>query len=372
MTGLHGGQALREDPWLRLLTLWLPPLGTLFFLAVFAQGVPRDLPLAVVNQDPGNASRELVRALDASPGLAVYREYRSRAPARRALRRGEVLATVVIPEDFAAHLRQGRSPRLAAFENTQYLLAGKFIGSALVDAVGDYSARAGAALRLAHGDPAPRVALAVKAVRPQVVSLFNPVMSYARFLVTAIVPALWQVLLVVATVLVVFWRLRRAPLPARPGPRLAALASALAPVGLAFWLQGLLMLALFGLLLDWQPAGGLLWLWLGLALTVLAVQAMAVLIVALLPEPLHALSVCAAYLAPAFAFMGITFPRADMNTLAWWWGALMPSTHYMNLQVAVADHAAPFATLWPSLAALLLFLVPLPLSVRALPGGGDR
>ncbi|QJX01432.1 hypothetical protein HML84_00410 [Alcanivorax sp. IO_7] len=56
MAGLHGGQALREDPWLRLLTLWLPPLGTLFFLAVFAQGVPRDLPLAVVNLDPGSAS----------------------------------------------------------------------------------------------------------------------------------------------------------------------------------------------------------------------------------------------------------------------------------------------------------------------------
>ena len=365
-----GGQALREDPWLRLLSLWLPPLATLLFLAIFAQGVPRDLPLAVVNLDPGSASRELMRALDASPGLAVYREYRSLADARVALRRGEVLATLVIPEDFAAHLRQGRSPRLAAFENTQYLLAGKFIGSALVDAVGDYSARAGAALRLSHGDPAPRVALAVKAVRPQVVSLFNPAMSYARFLVTAIAPAMWQVLLVVATVLAVFWRLRRAPLPAGTGARLKALAATLGPLGLVFWLQGLLTLALFVTFLDWQPAGSWAWLALGLALTVLAVQAMAVMIVALMPEPLHALSACAAYLAPAFAFMGITFPRADMNTLAWWWGALMPSTHYMDLQVAVADHAAPFITLWPALAALLLFLVPLPLSARALPEGG--
>ena len=365
-----GGQALREDPWLRLLSLWLPPLATLLFLAIFAQGAPRDLPLAVVNLDPGGASRALIRALDASPGLAVHREYRSLAGARVALRRGEVLATLVIPEDFAAHLRQGRSPRLAAFENTQYLLAGKFIGSALVDAVGDYGARAGAALRLAHGDPAPRVALAVKAVRPQVVSLFNPAMSYARFLVTAIAPAMWQVLLVVATVLVVFWRLRRAPLPAGNGARLKAMTSTLAPLGLVFLLQGLLMLALFAVFLEWQPAGGWGWLLLGLALTVLAVQAMAVLIVALMPEPLHALSACAAYLAPAFAFMGITFPRADMNTLAWWWGALMPSTHYMELQVAVADHAAPFATLWPPLVALLLFLAPLPLSVRALPGGG--
>jgi len=141
----------------------------------------------------------------------------------------------------------------------------------------------------------------------------------------------------------------------------------MAPVSLILWLQGLVMLGMFSVFLGWRPQGNILWLAAGMALMVLAVQSMATLILSLVANKVRALSLCAAYLAPAFAFMGMTFPRGDMNMLARWWGNLMPSTHYMELQVAVADHGASLHTLALPLAALLVFLLPLALAIPALP-----
>ena len=364
---ITGWQALREQPWLLALVVWLPPLMTLLFIAVFETGSPQAMPVGVVDLDHSNTSRALLRHLDASPALDVQHPFPSALEGADALHRGEVLALLIIPRHYGRDLLRGTSPEVTAFYNSQYLLAGKFISSALTSAGMAYAAQAGVALRLGQGQDLPEAVAAAAPMRPQITSLYNPGMSYARFLVTSIAPALWQILIVVATVLALCWRLEQARLAPTAAPRARALWHLLAPIALVLWLQGVIMLGLFHYALGWSPEGSVIWLLAGMALMVLAVQAMATLILALVADKIRALSLCAAYLAPAFAFMGITFPRGDMNVLAWAWGGLMPSTHYMALQVAVADHGAPLTTLLPSLLALALFLLPLPLAIRALP-----
>src|SRR5690606_27523133 len=116
---------------------------------------------------------------------------------------------------------------------------------------------------------------------------------YTRFLVTAIAPAMWQLLVVIATVLLLHWRLQ-APLPAATGPRLRALWQALWPVSLLFWGQALLMLGLFRWLVDWTVAGNVLIWAAALGLLVLAVPSMAALLVARLPAVRRARSIGAA------------------------------------------------------------------------------
>ncbi|MCH8498178.1 MAG: ABC transporter permease [Marinobacter sp.] len=364
---LTGWQALREQPWLLALVVWLPPLMTLLFVAVFETGAPQAMPVGVVDMDHSHQSRALQRHLGASPALDLMHPFPSALAGAEALHRGEVLALLIIPRDYGRDLLRGTSPQVTAFYNSQYLLAGKFIASAMTSAGMAYAAQVGVTLRLGQGQDLPAAVAAAAPMRPQITSLYNPGMSYARFLVTSIAPALWQILIVVATVLALCWRLEQSTLPRQPAQRCGALWRLLSPIALTLWLQGVLMLAIFHYALGWSPAGHPLWLPAGLALMVLAVQSMATLILALVSDKVRALSLCAAYLAPAFAFMGITFPRGDMNTLAWAWGGLMPSTHYMALQVAVADHGAPAITLLPPLLMLALFLVPVPLAIRALP-----
>lgn len=362
-----GWQALRCQPWLLALVVWLPPVMTLAFIALFASGTPNSLPVGVVDLDHTSESRLFQRHLDASPALVLDHPYPSAYEGSQALQRGDILALVIIPPEFGRDLRLSISPKSVAFYNSQYLLAGKFIASALTQVSFSFSAEAGVALRLGQGYAMPEAIASAAPVRPQITALYNAGMSYALFLVTSIMPALWQILIVAASVLALCWRLERAPLPTNFGERSLTLWQLMAPIALVFWLQGLLMLGLFHLFLGWTPEGNVLWLVAGMALMVLAVQSMATLILSLVADKIRALSLCAAYLAPAFAFMGITFPRGDMNMLARFWGNLMPSTHYIELQVAVADHGAKLDALLPPLAMLLVFLAPLALAIHALP-----
>lgn len=362
---MSGWRALREQAWLAALVIWLPPLLTMLFIAVFSTGVPRELPIGIVDLDHGAEARALQRQLDASPALDLAFRYPSLPEGVEDLRSGAILALLVIPSEFSADLRRALSPQVTLFYNGQFLLSGKFTASAVAGAVADFSVRRAVALRLAQGQQLPNAVVATAPIQPQITPLYNPSMSYTRFLVTAIAPAMWQLLVVIATVLLLHWRLQ-APLPAATGPRLRALWQALWPVSLLFWGQALLMLGLFRWLIDWTVAGNVLILAVALGLLVLAIQSMAALIVALIPDVTPALSICAAYLAPAFAFMGVSFPRGDMSSLANLWGSLMPSTHYIQLQIAVADQAAPWGALWPSFLALLAFLLPLPLAIRLL------
>lgn len=366
-SSLTGWRGLREQPWILAVAVWLPPLVTLLFIAVFVTGSPQALSIGVVDLDHSQQSRALQRLLNANPALELGHSYPSAQEGSKALKQGEILALVIIPTHFNRDLIRGTSPEVTAFYNSQYLLAGKFIASALSQTSFSFAARSGLALRLGQGQSLPQAMAGAAPLRPQITSLYNPGMSYARFLVTSIAPAAWQILIVVSTVLLLGWRLEKAPLPDGFGPRCHACYRLLGLLFLVLWLQGLIMLVLFQSWLGWDPEGNVFWLMVGMALMVLAVQSMAILILAVLPNTVRALSICAAYLAPAFAFMGITFPRGDMNALAWTWGGLMPSTHYMELQVAVADHGAGLAVLLPPLFILLLFLLPLPLAIHSLP-----
>ena len=360
------GRSLYRQPWLLAVVVWLPPVLFVLLISIFRMGTPQSLPVGVVNLDHSHESHTLERQLDASPGLSLQRSYPSASAGVNALQQTEILALIIIPNNFGRDLRLSISPTVTAFYNNQYLLSGKFINSSLISASMDLAARTGVGLRVSHGQNILEAAASAVPIRPQVTSLYNPNMSYARFLVTSISPALWQILIVIATVLALSRLLENQRLPDASLARGKYIASALAPISLLLWFQGLLMLWLFYHYLGWRPSGNVLWLFIGLALTVLSVQSMSVLIVALVKDRVKAMSVSAAYLAPAFAFMGITFPRGDMNAIAWAWGGLMPSTHYMKLQVDIADHGASLFAIFSSLSALLLFLLVLPFALALL------
>src|SRR5690606_41279965 len=62
---------LRAEPWGLALSAWVPLLALALLAWMFTAGVPRELPVAVVDHDNSAVSRELVRSLDAVPGLRV-------------------------------------------------------------------------------------------------------------------------------------------------------------------------------------------------------------------------------------------------------------------------------------------------------------
>ncbi len=332
---------------LLILPLALPAL----LLLVFVERVPEGLPMAVVDADHSAASRQLVQALNAAPGLSVRLQLADPGEAGRALQRGEVYAVIIIPADFARDLMRAEQPRLQLFYNRQTLTAGNLVLREVRTAV----ATLGIGLGLAQG--------VLPAVLVDTHALFNPGLDFGRFLALPLAVALLHLLMVIVAIDVTGRELKDGSAGdwlAAAGSAPTALAAKLMPHALWFALYGLLILALMLRLLGLEVQGSVGVLMLGWVGLVLASFGLGVFLVGLLGNLRLATSIASVLISPAFAYSGMTFPTAAMSGFAAFWSQALPLGHFLHLQAGQVALAAPPATARLHLLALLLFaLAPL-------------
>lgn len=98
---------LRRDKRSMVLAFVLPVLLLLFFGYAITWDV-RDIPLAVLDEDRGQRSRELIDALEGSTYFSVAEYMTSRQGIDRRLATGGVSGVLIIPPDFTQNLASGR------------------------------------------------------------------------------------------------------------------------------------------------------------------------------------------------------------------------------------------------------------------------
>ena len=348
---------LGKDPWLFGLVTWLPPL--LFFLIwlIMSAGIARNLPVGVVDLDNSSLSRALIRHYDATSALNTDTGFTDLLQGGAALRAGRIYALVVLPADLEKMTRLGRTVQVSAFVNSQFLLIARIINSALLQAHTSFTTKVEIAQNLGRGSMV--VDLAVSRALPittQITPLFNGGGNYAQFLVAAILPAVWQILMVAATVLALSGEQQRQGLQVWLGAApLRALLAKLLVLATLFSLHGLLFLWFMFILLDWPMHGNWTLLLLAQAMTVAASIAAASLFFFLTQDAARGLSLAAAYTAPGLAFMGVTFPVSDMPLGAQVWRSLLPISHYIEIQLAQVNSGAPLSLAMPQLLHLCFF-----------------
>jgi len=351
---------LVNDPWLISLVTWLPPLLFLMIYAIFSQGMARNLPVGVVDLDHSTLSRSLIRYYDASPTVTITGHYPSAREGATAMRAGEIYGLIIISADTQKNTTLGRSPQVELFYNSQFLLIGKQIKSAILQAHTTAVARIDTLKNLNLNGSVPGQALArAVPVGTQATPLFNSNSNYAQFLVSAIIPALWQIFMVMTTVLSMAAELRRDGLSAWLKDRpVRALIEKMAPYTLLFWLQGILFLLTLFVAIGWPMHGHLGFIIICQLVTVIASQCAGAFIFFLSRDAARGLGLAAAYCAPGLAFMGVTFPTTDMTLLAKIWRSLLPISHYMDIQIAQANYGASPVLCLPQLQSLGLFIIP--------------
>lgn len=358
-------QILRRDKWLFSCLTWVPILLAVTMWGVFSAGIARELPIGVVDLQHSQLSRKMIQSLDASSTLSVDYHYTSATEAKNAMIEGDIYAYAVIPPQFDQDILLHRQPQLSVFFNSQYILVAKLINSAVAQSQGYFDAQLEAMGNLAKGNTTTLAAIGQAVpVSTQITALFNRNTNYAQFLVTAIVPAIWQICVVVSTILILAAHFRIygngnnsfAFLGDRPFTRLSKILGQYIPL---FMAQGALFLIWFYVLLDWPMEGSYVVMLLAQFVTTIACIIMGALFFFLSMDPARAMSFAGAFTAPSFAFMGITFPVSDMNALAHAWRGLLPITHYIEVQVDQASYGASAAqsigSLWP----MIGYIIPL-------------
>lgn len=351
----------RARPWDAVVVALLPLAFGLLVAWIFAARVPRELPVAVLDEDHSALSRQLVRWVDATPGARVAETPSEPGAAFSALRARRVFALLVVPEGFAREVQAGRTGVVQLDVDAQFSSHAGAITTAVRSAVGTLSAAIEIAAREKRG-AAPVVAQAqFEPVRVQLASLFNENLDYELFMGGSLLPALLQLAAMLGAVSVVGRELKEGTMPdwlaAAEGRWPVAIAGKLLLPTLAMAMLAAADVIGFAWGFGDPVRGSGAGLALGLAGLVLASEAMGLLLLAATLSLRMALSLVGFYAGAAFAFSGQGFPLLAMPPLARTYAEAIPLTHYLQLHARLWLEGAPLAYAAPALAALAAFAV---------------
>jgi len=347
---------LRRSP-VDLAFITVLPLAMVLVMAwLFSASAIRALPVAVVDLDQSPDSRQLLRTLDASPGVRVAMQPASLPEAFSQVRALRAFAVVYVPRDFSRRSLRGCQVPVIVYYNASYLAAGQSAMRDVIEALGTYNARIVAG-RLGKQLGPAKLRPAPVAVQSQV--LFNPARSYALFLLPLIFAAVLSLGAALAMTAALGREVRDGRLEAWLGAHpLRAIAGKLAPYLLLFSAYGLAAALWCGHAFGAGVAGSVWMLAAGQLLFNLAGAGIALLMVGVLRDMGSALSLVGLSIGASLAFSSATFPTLEAPLFTRVWSAMLPLTAYVKLQMQQLLMGSPWqASLRPLATLALIALV---------------
>lgn len=130
-----------SSKWALIMVTFIGPLlAFLLIMWIFSNNVPRDLPLAVVDNDHTSLSRLISRMADATSIAASDRSYISLEDARNAMLKGKVDAILFIPKSTEKEILKAQSSTVVLYLNNANVVKSGLINSGIRKALGTLSA----------------------------------------------------------------------------------------------------------------------------------------------------------------------------------------------------------------------------------------
>ncbi|MEA1982561.1 MAG: ABC transporter permease [Campylobacterota bacterium] len=358
---------IRASYYKLLLVTLLPLFSFALVIAIFYKGVAVELPIVVVDNDKSELSRELLFNVNASATLNITSHSLNVKDALELVSASKAYGVLVIPPNFQRETLLKSQPKVTAMLNTQYILIGKILTAALSESVAYSAGEVEFVESLASTQSSVDSLHSLSPIAIQVTPFFNTYKNYFLFLVSALLPSIWQIFIVIATI-VSFGTLFKAQKEREFFKKehfVLQIIGKILPYTVVYTLMGVLFLFYIYGTLGWCFEGSFGVTIFGMFLTVVAYQVIALLFFVTGFDYARALSLGAVYTAPAFAFLGVTFPVYNMNGFALFWRDMLPISHYMELQISQANYGADIFLEIDKLLVLLTFwLLFIPVIIR--------
>lgn len=157
----------------------------------------RDIPIAVIDQDNTNYSRDLVRQLDANKSINIDLHITDLQTAKKLIEERKIYGVLLIPYRFQQHILEGKTSPVSYYGDASYILIYSNVATAINTVASNFGATISISRKIAQGvDPA----VAMNNISPfssQLISLFNPQSGYATYIIpAAFILILYQTLLI--------------------------------------------------------------------------------------------------------------------------------------------------------------------------------
>lgn len=177
-----------------------PILSMLVLVYMMDEGLPRKIPIAVVDFDNSVTSRKLIRQLDAFPKTDIKFKSLNFREARQRMEQMEVYAILTIPQNFSTDAASGKQPKLVYYTNNAFLISGSLLFQDLKTISTLASASVGLQTGQAKGYTVSQIMPIVQPISVASNPIGNPWLNYGVYLHSLLLPAILQLLIFMFTV----------------------------------------------------------------------------------------------------------------------------------------------------------------------------
>jgi ABC-2 type transport system permease protein len=326
-----------------------------FQLVLFGYAIQtdvRNLPTVVLDESRTSESRRLVSVINNTGNFRVVGEISDREELRVLIQSARASAALVIPPEYARHIRGGRTATAQMIvdaadpQTSSAAMSGAQLAAAAVS-TGIVAERFGAATPLEMR------------VRPW----YNPAQRSAVFIVPGVIGILLTITLTLITSTAIVRERERGTLEqlvVTPIGKTSLMLGKLVPFLLVGYIQMTVVMGLGKLIFDIPIEGSLLMLYILVIPFMVASLGVGLLISTVAKTQAQAMQLSFFFMLPNILLSGYIFPRVAMPEPAQWIGLVLPLTYFLKILrgillkgVEFADVVSPTASL-AFLATLLL------------------
>ena len=322
----------------------------LFYPQPYLNEALRDVPIALVDRDGTQSSRDFARRVDATPDVAITAELPDVASAEREVYARRVGGILVIPQYFERELLHGRPSPVALYADASYFLIYQRVAGAVAGVARTVGAEIETARLIAIGVDPAIAAVAPDPMPLTAVPLFNPEGGYATYVLpAAFVLILQQTLLMGVGLLSTLpgadpgegdtRRRRPSPVAIVAGKLLAYLA--LEAVILPTYL--IVLPYLYGL----PRLGGIIPILIFAVPFVFSVAGLGFVVAGIFRSPVRVQLILAAAGLPLFMVAGFSWPSEAIPPVIRLMSYLVPSTSAIDGFVKLSQLGAPLSAVTP-------------------------
>ena len=321
-----------------LIVLLAVPLITCFILAsTFVAGSPRELPIAILDQDNTNITRKISRMVDATPTCAIKYKVNDLEEGRKLITGGQIYALIFIPRNFTRDIKRGTHPQLVYYYNNQMILIGGLITKDVATTVQTAMAGFDVNIQMKKGLPKDAVLRKVNVIRLDEHIHSNPYLNYCYFLSYATFAHTFQIIIAFLAIWTIGIEFKEGTtkewLQEANDSILIGVFGKLFVYIICFLFLISLTYYIYIILYGAPFEGNILFLLLGTIAFILSYQLMGIMFVAITSNLRLSFSCGAFYTSLGFTFAGMTYPNMAMPLFGRAYSSLLPVRPYVNLVV---------------------------------------
>lgn len=347
-----------------LLMIGAPIFISFYFIDLMREGVPDELPIALVDKDGSKTSRSVARNLDAFKSTHIVMHAKDFSEARKAVQQGKVYGIYLIPEDFEKDLLASKQPTLSFYTNNAFLIPASLQMSDMTTMSALAAGSVGRSVMLAKGATEAQAKAILQPITIDTHPLTNYNTNYQVYLCPIIILGIYSILIMLLTIYVmgmeVKYGMSRNLLRMSEDNIMLALAAKLLPMTAVFCIMGMGINTLLYGILGLPCKCGLGMMNLACCMMIVATQCIAVFIYGLFPTMRISLSIGSFLSVMSVSLSGFTFPASAFPPAFQAWTYVCPLREYFLIYTEQALNGYGIHYSWQYFAAFLLFgLLPL-------------